>query len=284
MNAPQSAVALARPEFAVGLFRDLPAEAYHACEALSASGAKKLLQSPAHYKLWRDEPSAPTPQMQFGTAVHAGVLEPDTFAAAVVAAPEINKRTKAGAEEWAAFVAANAGRIALSAEDYARCLRCVAAVRAHPAATALLTGAEVELSLFWRDAKLGVPCKARYDARNHGGIVDLKTTQDASPEGFARQIASLRYHLQAAHYFSGAEHVCNETPRFFAFIAVESEPPHAVACYALPGAAILAGAHLAGIAAERYARALAAGAWPGYAETIETIHLPRWAMSFAAQP
>ena len=269
-------------EFLPGVFYGLPAEHYHAVEAMSSSGAKKMLRSPAHYKLMRTQASEPTAAMQFGTAVHEGVLEPKTFAERVVAAPEINRRTKAGQEEWAAFQAANAGRLVLAADDHARALRCIDAVRSHPAASKLLDGAHTEVSLFWHDGRYKVPCKMRADALNFGGLIDLKTTQDASADGFARQAASLLYHLQAAFYCSGSEHVLNASPEFFAFVAVESEEPHAVAVYALPSNAILAGQHLANVALERYAAALAAGVWPGYPDTIETLQLPKWATTFNA--
>lgn len=268
------------PAFVPGVFRDMPAARYHAVEAMSSSGARAILRSPQHFRLWRTEAREPTAAMQFGTAVHAGILEPETFDRVVVVAPEFNARTAAGRAERDAFRAAHAGAVILSPDDFDRARRCIDAVRAHRAARALLDGAERELSLFWHDARFGCPCKARLDARNHSGIVDLKTTTDASPEEFARSVASYGYHRQAAHYFSGAEHVLDATPEFFAFIAAESEPPHGVACYTLPGAAVMAGAHSMNRALERYAAALAAGKWSGYPDQIESLSLPKWAMRF----
>lgn len=146
----------------------------------------------------------------------------------------------------------------------------------------MLDGAEVEKSLFWMDGQYNVPCKARYDAWQSGIIIDLKTTTDASRDEFARTIANYTYHAQAAMYCSGAEHALDRSPDAFVFIAVESEPPHAVACYQLPNAAILAGMHLVSRAQARYAEVLASGKWTGYPETIEVIELPRYAMRFAA--
>lgn len=272
--------ALEQPAFLPGVFYGMAGEQYHAIEAMSASGAKKMLQSPMHYKLARTTPNVPSPQMQFGTAVHCGVLEPERFDAAVTCAPTLDKRTKDGKAAWQAFVSCNADKVVLDADAYERANNCISAVRAHPAAAQLLKGALFEVSLFWNDARYGVPCKCRWDLFNHGGVVDLKTTPNAAPAEFARQIINFSYHVQAAHYLSGGEHVRNEAPRFFAFIVVESEPPHAVACYALPGNAILAGAHLMDRALERYAAALAVGEWPGYPDTIEQIQLPAWALKF----
>lgn len=279
MNAPTE-LAVAVPEFAVGAFPDMPAEQYHRIEAMSASGAKKILRSPAHYRLTRDTPNEPTEAMEFGTVVHCGVLEPEQLAERVVRGERFDRRTKDGKAAHAAFQAAHAGKIILDPEAHARALACIEAVHAHPSARRLLDGAQTELSLFWSDGQYRVPCKCRFDGVNHGGGIDLKTTTDASPEAFARSIASFQYHVQAAHYLSGAEHVLDETPAFFAFIAVESEPPHAVACYVLEPNGILAGQRLMAEALARYRDALAAGSWRAYPDTIETLQLPRWATRF----
>lgn len=257
----------------------MPAEDYHREEALSASGAKKILRSPRHFRTWRDEPSRASDAMDFGSAVHCGVLEPDTIEERIVRAPDINKRTKDGKAEWVLFQSQNCGKIILSGEDYARAIACVESVRSHPAARRLLDGAEVEVSLFWRDGLYKTPSKARYDIWSHGGITDLKTTVDASPDGFGRQIASYLYHVQGAHYWSGAEHAMHVSPQFFAFIAVESEAPHAVGVYTLPKEALMAGARLMDEAHARYKRASEAGQWPGYGDTIQPIQLPRWALA-----
>lgn len=276
MNAPE----IIRPAFAPGLYATMPGEQYHAIEAMSASGAKKMLRSPQHYRLMRDTPNEPTAAMQFGTAVHAGVLEPDTFADNVVCAPEVNKRTKDGKAEWEYFCDLHRGKTILSPEDFARSQACVAAVRAHPSASALLHGAKMEMSLLWEDGKYKVPCKARFDAWNHDLVIDLKTTQNAAPDEFPRQAASLLYHVQSAGYFSGAEHVLDLTPQGFVFVCVESEPPHGVACYQMPINAILAGGALWNTALERYAEALVSGQWHGYPETVETMKFPAWATKF----
>jgi hypothetical protein len=158
--------------------------------------------------------------------------------------------------------------------------RVAAAIRSHPRAAYLLDGAEVETSLFWRDRQFDVPCKARLDARNHGGVFDIKTARDASRDGFSRAIGDLKYHLQAAFYINACEHVLNESPRFFGFVAAEKEPPYAVACYFLDGASIMAGARWMNIALERYREALESGKWTGYPEDIQTISVPRYALRF----
>jgi hypothetical protein len=267
MNAPEHVP----PD---GVYYDMPADDYHAVEALSSGGAKQILRSPAHFRCSRDTPKPPTAQMQFGTAVHFGLLQPNLFRQRVICGPDVSKNSN----QWKAFCAANNEKNILDVDQYARCLACIDAAQAHPAARQLLDGGHKEVSLFWRDGKYKVPCKARLDVWNHGGVVDAKTCVDASPEGFARAIGSFLYHLQGAVYFSGCEHALNQTPEFFAFVAVESEPPHAVACYALDRPSILAGMNMYEEALRRYTAAFATGNWVGYAPTVEMINAPRWAL------
>jgi hypothetical protein len=266
----------ARP--ADGVYYDLDATEYHAVESMSASGAKKILRSPQHYRLWRDQPSEPTDAMQFGTAVHCGVLEPDAFEGRICIAPKVDKRTTPGKLRWAEFLAMSGGRIVLDQEDYDRARRCIDALLAHPAVSRLLDGAKTEVSVLWTDAQYKVPCKCRYDALNYGGIVDVKTTKDASAEEFGKQAANLLYHVQSAGYWSGHEHILNTSPEFFTFVCVESEEPHAVAWFTVPPVAMMAGLRLWDEALARYKRALELGRWEGYPETSQTLELPRWAL------
>ena len=258
-----------------GVYPYMTAVEYHVHEAMSSGGARKILQSPAHYRLMRDTPNEPTDAMQFGSAVHFGVLEPDTYSARVKLGPNIGKRTKG----WGEFCAANPDFICLPPDDYMRASECIDAVRAHPAARRLLDGAEVETSLFWHDGEYGVPCKARFDIRNLGGLADLKTTGNASREAFARTCVEYLYHVQAWHYWNGAEHVLHESPQFFAFIIVERDPPHAVAVRSLGRASLMQGARLMDEAMSRYRDALATGQWRGYPDTIEAFDLPRYALT-----
>jgi len=52
---------------------------YHALTAIGHSSIVKAMRSPAHYKEAVDNPKAPTPAMELGTAVHAAILEPENF-------------------------------------------------------------------------------------------------------------------------------------------------------------------------------------------------------------
>lgn len=282
MNAPDPAALLKppAPAFVPGVFPKMPAANYHAVEALSSGGAKKILRSPAHFRVYRDQQSVQSDPMRLGEAIHCGALEPGAFASRIAVLPEVNRRTNLGKAAIADFVALNPGRLLLDQAEFDCTRRCVDAVLAHPAASELLRDAEIETSLFWNDGRYAVPCKARWDARKFGGLIDLKSCKDASKEEFAKAIANFDYHIQGAHYYSGAEHCLNATPSFFIFIAVETEPPHGVAVYELGRASMLAGMREMDEALARYKAALESGQWGGYPTTVEEIQLPRWKLKF----
>ena len=59
--------------------RNLPIDKYHAGEEISHSGIVKLLKSPEHYMQYKDEGKS-TPAMEFGSALHSFIFEPQLFA------------------------------------------------------------------------------------------------------------------------------------------------------------------------------------------------------------
>ena len=108
-------------------------------------------------------------------------------------------------------------------------LAMAAAVRSHQAAAELLRDGQAEQSFWWDDADTGLRCKCRPDWLNGATVIDLKTTTDASPAGFAKSCATFRYHVQASHYLAGLP------AERFIFIAVEKVYPYAVGVYQLAG-------------------------------------------------
>lgn len=285
--------ALPEVPFEPGIRTDLSNEDYHRIDALSASGLKRILQSPMHYRWDRDNPREPTDSMQLGTAVHLGVLEPDKFATDCIAVPEdapkkptlvqlaAAKPSPAAMESiawWDAFAKRAAGKLVLSADTYAKALSMIRAVKAHPAVEWLMSEGAPEVSFQWSDAHWNVPCKCRFDWLRPDGIaMDLKTTVDASPEEFPRAVASFKYHLQNRWYDIGHEHLRDESLRGFAFVAVENVAPYGVAVYTIePNALAFANGRIEE-ALMRYKNARDSGFWKGYSGKINPLTLPRWA-------
>lgn len=266
-----------------GIYHDLSNEEYHASNGISKSGISLMLKSPAHYaaRYIFGEQQEPTPAMEFGSAVHAFILEPELFAEEWVVPPKVDRRTKAGKQKWADFLAENEGRRLLPKEDLEVIEAMQASVMNHPAAARLIDPAlgTAEVSVYWQDVMNEVLCKCRPDfLRDDMVVVDLKTCVDASPEGFARACANFGYHIQAAFYMDGISVAMKSHCRAFSFIAVEKTPPYAVAVYTLDQEAIDAGRLICKSALRQYAQCLRDDDWPGYSERIREISLPRWAM------
>lgn len=263
--------------FTTGLHTNMPAPDYHAIDALSASGAKHLLRSPAHYLAQKEQPMQPTAAMRLGTAVHTMILEPEKADIEIARAPKVDKRTKVGKETIELFERENAGKLCLDADVYDKAAAIADAVYKHPTARELLKDGQSEVSMLWK-AYGDTPCKARFDYYRGDGIVDIKTTQDASPEAFARSIASLKYHMQAAHYLQGYREVTGWDADHFTFIAVENEPPYAIGIYRLDDASLQTGRMLMEKAATAFRTAADPVQWKGYRQDIETISVPSWAL------
>jgi exodeoxyribonuclease VIII len=257
---------------------------YHRHSAVSKSHLDQIAKSPLHYWARYLDPNRvvpePTPAMAIGSAVHTHVLELDQWDARYVTAPEgINRRTNAGKAEWEAFETASTGRTVLSRTDAELVMRMGHSVFAHPAAAMLLAmPGKAETTHMWTDEATGLQCKCRPDWLTDDGslIVDLKTTEDASPAGFRKSIGNFRYFVQASWYLDGVERATSKRPEQFIFVCVEKRAPYAVAVYAADAEMIAVGAAAAARDLEVLATCKTAGAWPGYSDQIETISLPPW--------
>lgn len=269
---------------------DMPTAEYHAVERLSSSGIKQLLRSPLHYRQWKDTPAPPSPAMQFGTAVHILVFEPARFDECIVVMPEdAPERRSAADKAWhAGFAERAAGRIVMSAQDFARARMAAASVVESPG-WALLGNGHIETALLWNDQYNGVPCKAKpdYFARNGSICVDLKTTTDASREAFMRAVWNFRYDIQAQFYLSGIHTALGVLPHSFVWPVVETVEPFGVAWYRMGHSELeIARADIAN-AIIVYEECTRTGEWPGYADDVQELRLPAWARSRArneAQP
>ena len=180
----------------------------------------------------------------------------------------------------------NGDRKVLSADQWAQLHAMRDSVMAHPAASALLL-------------------------RGQNVVIDLKTTDDASLEGFSKSIANWRYDVQAPFYLDGLREclrqsgdkppaegaaelsaywideltgiVCRCRPDFwrgepknFVFIAVEKKPPYAVAVYVLDEDSMVSGRAQYRANLNTLEQCLIADEWPGYGDKVQTISVPAW--------
>lgn len=201
---------------------------YRSAEGVNKSTLWNLRRSPAHYLYYMDNPPEDTPAFKFGRAVHAAILTPTAYKRDFVILPEgIDRRTKAGKEEYQAFIDSAAGKEIISAEDAETISSIVKAFKANREARQLLKGTRREKPIFWKDDN-GIKCKCRVDAFKAGIMIDIKTAKDAETDTFTREALRFGYHVQAAHYIDAYyKTVSSKTPDWY-FIVIEKDPPFAV--------------------------------------------------------
>lgn len=266
-----------------GVYSGISNDAYHSGPGVSKSGLDVLARSPMHY--WdrylnpNRVPTEPTAAMRLGTAIHTAVLEPSEFALRHHVAPDVDKRTKDGKARWeeAVLAAADAGADLISQSDFAACLAIANVVRQHPTARKVLSVGQAEQSLYWTDKETGLLCKCRPDWLNPAYIVDVKSTDDASPEGFQRSAWNWRYWVQAAWYLDGVEQATGERPGAFIFAAFEKNPPYVPAFYFADEPMLEMGRMEYRKLLYRLAACMNTDMWPGYDNEIKPLSVPLWA-------
>lgn len=263
-----------------GMTAGLPASLYHLPQlgVASKSALDQLDKSPAHYRAWlAGECEQHSKALEFGSALHCRIMEPDRFASGYAVRPDFGDgRTKAAKEAKALWESSTVGKTAVSPDDSETIAHMAARIEAHPVAGRLFRGGMAESTIAWMDPDSGVDCKGRVDYYRGGVAIDLKTTTDASPSEFAKSIAGYRYHVQAALYLQGLQ-ACGEKPKGFIFVAVEKEPPYAVGVYELHPEDIGKGYLAVARGLSTMAQCLRTDHWPAYSDHIELLRLPAWA-------
>lgn len=267
---------------APGVYDDMPVETYHRDPvpggSLSCSGAKKLLppSCPARFRYERDHPPEPTRTFDFGHAAHQMALG---VGPEIVVVDANDWRTKAAQEQRDEAHATE--RVPILRAEYAEIVGMVAALRAHPVASALLSdGGHAESSLFWRDEKSGVMLRSRLDWRPAPKTgrtigVDYKGMRSADPEKFARAAMDYGFHQQAPFYIDGLKaHDLADDDAQFVFIVQEKTAPYLVSVVQLDVSALRIGRLLNRRAIDLYAKCVQRDEWPGYSDDVAHVSLP----------
>jgi hypothetical protein len=268
----------------VGLHLDIDESTYHSFEAASNSSLSKIYTaSPAHLRHSLDNPNTgPRPEaFRIGSAAHHAILEPEIFDEVWGQIPDIDRRTKAGKQAWA-DAQEKYGDNVLRAKHYNDCLGMKESVENHSTARELLRCAGTpEVTLVWHDERTGVLCKARIDylpVEASMGVVDLKTTINASEKAFAKSLWAYGYHRQAAHYLSGLRHL-GYNRNEFRFVCVEKENVYAVQVFRIDEGSIDAGEMQINNLLDIYKTCQETGVWPAYPDVEVDLSIPPWAFS-----
>ena len=297
----------------LGVFKNLSNDDYHADRsAVSRSGLWEFRRCPAKYWNAYLNPERPerkdTPDMAFGRAFHTFVLEPhlfdDYYYVQDLELPEIDKKPlkgdlqlKYGKEQGHAlyeeakrleiqqkalrdrliadFSAKSAGKELITRDQLTTLRLMEKSVLAHPEASQLIRGGEVEHSLFWEDPHTGVRCKTRPDLWFDNMTVDLKTIESADERSFIHSCIKYGYSLQSAMNREGIYHTGHNDIKKHAFLCVEKKWPYLVAVYILDQSALDSAHIMLKNTLTKFKECLTTNIWESY--PTREVSLPAWA-------
>ncbi len=257
-------------------FHNISNEDYHKEEAVGKSDLQLFHRSPAHYKVKGYK--EPTPAMIFGAATHTAVLQAELYIKEYIVKPEgLDGRTTRGKQF--ALEAQAKGQIVLSYDDAGKIGEIRKSIQNHKTASRLIYDeGPAEISGFWIDKTTDLECKCRPDKIISGKniVVDLKTAEDARLEPFMKSLADFKYHWQAAHYLNGVTAITGIEHTDFVVVAIEKEPPFAVAVYRLDNAMIYLGGEEIKILLDEFRKCKKDDHWPAYLpDEVRPISLPQ---------
>jgi len=262
-----------------GIILDMNESQYHDQRGVCSASQLKVLDrgTALHLKHQLDFPKDTT-AFRVGRALHCGVLEPGWYEDLFATAPQVDRRTKAGKEEFAAFETSVGERTILKKEEGEQVADMIAAIQAHPAASELLESCPI------REATLlstlhGVPCKSRIDAMSESGTVfcDLKSTKNHASRR-EMELAAWRfgYGLQMCMYREMMRENGADVRRV-SFIAVEKSPPHGVCVFDVDEEML--DLHLPRLERllDEWEMTIGRGEFPCWSEKPVPIGVPEWA-------
>ncbi|WP_417615365.1 PD-(D/E)XK nuclease-like domain-containing protein [Parasphingorhabdus sp.] len=255
--------------------------------SLSSSGAKTLLSKSA-YHFWATSPMNPNlPPRQpsealiFGQLGHDMALFPNEWRNMYHVLPD--GFTESHYNKWANAIKArdfaiSKGKTVVSRALFDRVISCARAIGMDSMASSALRNGVNEITLAWQDKETGVWLRCKPDflpnaiiqGRQITAVSDLKfmAPEYCSPQGFSGAIRRFGYHLSAAFYFEGIEHVYGNRPTYWNHVVIEKEEPFTVSNYPLPEEDIERGKFQMRKAIHKFAECLDRGTeaqhWPAY--------------------
>jgi exodeoxyribonuclease VIII len=261
---------------------------YYEIKALSHSMLSCLAQNPMECKMrYVDDPPSLPPKdsaaFAMGHAVHCLALEPDEFSNRFAIAPKCDRRTNAGKAEWAQFLVDCEGKELLDDQQYEDALDCVQALNNHPEFAAIMAQPR-RVEVPFEFGLFGHPFKAKPDAiiDSMRLILDIKTTDDASPDRWKWSAVDYGYHRQQFIYQEAVWAEQDFEPYRFIFAVVEKPKPSTrgipptVALYELDDATMEMGEQDTWRLVQDYESRMAKGFWQQpYSSGIVPLRLPK---------
>lgn len=206
---------------------------YHENRAIFGSNAlKAMLISPACFQDQFLTGKSSSPAMDFGTLVHALVLQPHLLSDEIAVYPGL---ADARSSDFKEFQRSRPEKLVVDEPTFYRA-RVLAEKVMHRRYKGRLIGdfiaeSKTEVSIFFTEPQTGIQLKIRPDIYHPEINFDLKSTRFGNVHEFVRDARVKHYDLQAFMYTLGiALYEGNERPKPFVFVACENTGPGAIHC------------------------------------------------------
>jgi len=209
-------------EFKEGYYENIPYEEYANIGAYRSHDLSSFIRCPYTWK--HSKGLSESPALLEGRVQHTVFLEHHNFNNEFIIEPRIDKRTKAGKEEYAIFLEEVEGRTPITQDLYDTCMERREVVKD------FIPKPEHKVELTVCYYFHGYEFQSRFDWYDGEYVWDLKTCRDASPRGFKSAINVFNYHMQAALYTHAAMSL-GLSCKGFKFLAQEKQHPYPYAVY-----------------------------------------------------
>lgn len=171
---------------------------------LSYSSLKEFAKSPKHYLDYLNRKKETTPAMLFGSMIHCLLLEPFKFDDQFAVMGNIDRRTTEGKKAYNEFVENSAGKDVVTESDYNDAKNIVNNAMSNKE----IADAVNNCSAFEQEFRTEIfelPIRGFFDGVADDYILEVKTTNDATPKTIINDFYNRQYHMQAGLYNLVAE-------------------------------------------------------------------------------
>lgn len=255
---------------------------YHANkEYISSSGLRKYKSCPEKYLAYINEGDIQTPSKVFGSLYHTLILEPEKLKEEYYTEDDRPEIEKSMASKHNSLWKKNLDKPLLSNSMVIEAKAMKERLKGDERLKGLIDKGMNEVSYYSDDLE-GVKVKIRPDKITKNAIIDLKTTTDASVEGFTRTVFKYGYHVQAALYLDVLKQF-DPQDRQFVFVVQEKTAPYSFQLFRCDDEVIRYGREEYRELLKIHKECVEKNSWGGYEtrnETSEygvaTIELPYW--------
>jgi len=224
------------------IYKNLTQQQYIELEGINQSALQNLYRGTKYFD-YKINNNIPTKEMIFGTQVDEYVLTPKFFKEKYfILAEKIDKRTKEGKKksEELEETLKNECKTLITQDELDILKNVHASLMSHKWSAKFLRKFQPQICYDFsvEDEKENwcIDCKCRIDGlietKKEPIIFDLKTTSDATFDGFTKKIFTYGYHIQAAFYLDGYYKNTGKHAKYY-IIAIENKEPFQVAVYEL---------------------------------------------------